>query len=296
MSGTAASLEEYILGYCSQSAEAEEYARGHLARLVKTLEMTPAGGPADCALEMGAYMQVTPALHHRLGYGDVRGCDLGPFGEIVEKNIASASGERFRCLIDLFNAETDRFPYPNEHFQLVLCCEVLEHLNEDPMAMMAEINRVTKTGGYLVLTTPNICSARGVAAILTGWQPQHFSQYLRPKADASEESDSGGVWSRLRRLVARLTGKPGAAGEAVDPKHSREYAPRELPDLLHNSGFEPVSLETGPCGSRDLSEFDWVLPSLKKWGYPTELRGEGIYVVGRKTEPVRERYPPWLYA
>lgn len=266
MSGTAASLEDYILGYCSQSAEAEEYARGHLARLVKTLEMTPAGGPGDRALEMGAYMQVTPALHHRLGYGEVRGCDLGPLGDIVEKNVMSTGGERFRCLIDLFNAEQDRFPYPDEHFQLVLCCEVLEHLNEDPMAMMAEINRVTRPGGHLVLTTPNICSARGVAAILTGWQPQHFSQYIRPKQGT------------------------------VDPKHSREYAPRELPDLLGDAGFETVKLETGPCGSRDLGEFSWVLPSLKKWGYPTELRGEGIYAVGRKTRSVRERYPPWLYA
>jgi len=28
---------------------------------------------------------------------------------------------------------------------------------------------------------------------------------------------------------------------------------------------------------------------------PTDLRGDGIYAVGRKTAPVRERYPNWLY-
>jgi hypothetical protein len=26
------------------------------------------------------------------------------------------------------------------------------------------------------------------------------------------------------------------------------------------------------------------------------LRGDGIYALGRKTGPVKERYPEWLYA
>jgi hypothetical protein len=29
--------------------------------------------------------------------------------------------------------------------------------------------------------------------------------------------------------------------------------------------------------------------------HPT-LRGEGIYALGRKTGPVKERWPGWLYA
>jgi hypothetical protein len=28
----------------------------------------------------------------------------------------------------------------------------------------------------------------------------------------------------------------------------------------------------------------------------TDLRGDGIYAVGRKTGPVKERYPGWLYS
>jgi hypothetical protein len=28
---------------------------------------------------------------------------------------------------------------------------------------------------------------------------------------------------------------------------------------------------------------------------PADLRGDGIYAVGRKRGPVRERYPDWLY-
>jgi len=216
---------------------------------------------------MGAYMQVTPALKNRLGYGEVRGSDLGPTGKVVHKQARSASGEEFECDIDLFDAERDPFPYPDEHFMAVLCCELLEHLNEDPMRMMSEINRVTKLGGWLVMTTPNICSTRGVAAILTGYQPQQFSQYLRRNDDGT-----------------------------LDPKHSREYAPHELANLLHDSGYDIETLTTGPCGSRDLGKFDWVIPFLDQHGYATDLRGEGIYAVGRKVGPVLERFPAWLYA
>ncbi len=259
-------LGRYILGSC-ESPEAEEYARGHLARLIRTLELTPPGSGKDRVLEIGAYMQITPALKYRLGYGEVRGCNLGPSGQIAHKSIQTADGDLFECDIDLFNAEREPFPYPDGHFDTILCGEVLEHLNEDPMYMMSEINRVTKPGGRLVLTTPNICAKRGIAALLTGSQPQHFSQYVRPGPDGT-----------------------------IDPKHSREYAPRELGDLLRDAGYLVDVLQTGPCGSRDPAEFDWVMPLLEQHGYSTELRDEGIYVVGSKNGPVQDRYPSWLYA
>ena len=37
-------------------------------------------GPCDRILEMGAYLQITPALHTKLGYGEVRGCYYGKLG------------------------------------------------------------------------------------------------------------------------------------------------------------------------------------------------------------------------
>lgn len=284
------SLADYILGYCSHSEGARAYAESHIDRLVKTLEMTPrCVSDQDRALEMGAYLQMTPALHYRLGYREVRGCDLGPLGKTVNKKVESLSGEQFRCTIDLFDAEQDRFPYPDDHFQLVTCCEVLEHLNLDPMHMMAEINRVTKPGGYVILTTPNICSARAVAAVLAGYQPQHFSQYILAK-DLDEDADEGGG------LLAKLGLRSAPKTAPVEPKHSREYAPVELPELLHDSGYECELLDTGPCGGRDLSEFDWVEPMLEKLGKPTQHRGEGIYARGRKIGPVLDRRPAWLYA
>jgi 2-polyprenyl-3-methyl-5-hydroxy-6-metoxy-1,4-benzoquinol methylase len=56
---------------------------------------------------------------------------------VDHKRVVSETGEEFACDIDHFNAEKDPFPYPAEHFTTVLCCELIEHLAEDPMHMMS---------------------------------------------------------------------------------------------------------------------------------------------------------------
>jgi hypothetical protein len=55
-------------------------------------------------------------------------------------------------------------------------------------------------------------------------------------------------------------------------------------------------LETGEIRDRPHPEFGWVRHLLRRYWLDTELRGEGIYAVGRKAGAVRERYPAWLYS
>jgi glycosyltransferase involved in cell wall biosynthesis/SAM-dependent methyltransferase len=257
---------EYIAEWTPSENGSREYIQTHQTRLEKTLAITPPGTPADRVLEMGAYLQITPALKSRLGYGEVRGCYYGPAGETKLRTVTSENGETFACQIDLFNAELDPFPYENGHFSTVLCCELLEHLPADPMFMMSEINRVLKPGGHLVLTTPNIASLRSIAAVLQGFHPQLFSTYLRPKD-----------------------------GE-TDARHHREYTAAEIRQLLENSGFEVTLLETGPFREEPKPEFGWLEHMMDRYILSNENRGEGIYAVGRKTGAVRERYPAWLYS
>jgi hypothetical protein len=58
-----------------------------------------------------------------------------------------------------FNAEADPFPSRQALSDGTLC-SLIEHLQRDPMHMLWEINRVLEDAGYLLLTTPNIASAR----------------------------------------------------------------------------------------------------------------------------------------
>jgi SAM-dependent methyltransferase len=217
---------------------------------------------------MGAYLQVTPALKTKLGYGEVRGCYYGKLGEKETKQIASENGEHFTCEVDLFDAERDPFPYSDEYFDTVLCGELIEHLPSDPMHMMSEVNRILKPGGHFVLTTPNICSMRAISAILQGYHPGFFPAYIR----SAEDGDDTGA------------------------RHAREYAPREIVHLLRDSGFEVALLETGEFRDEPHPEHEWVRHLLEQYKTGTDLRGDGIYAVGVKRGPVRERYPSWLYS
>ena len=71
---------------------------------------------------------------------------------------------------------------------------------------------------------------------------------------------------------------------------------REVHQLLTGAGFEVVRLETGPFRELPRPELAWVRRLLERHWLTGELRDEGIYAVGRKSGPVRERYPEWLYA
>jgi SAM-dependent methyltransferase len=135
------------------------------------------------------------------------------------------------------------------------------------MHLMAEVNRILKPGGHLVLTTPNVAGLRAISAILQGYHPGFFQAYVRPPE----------------------------SGEA-EARHNREYTPREIRMLLENSGFEVTLLETGEFLDLPRPEYGWVVHLLERYRLETDLRGDGIYAVGRKTGPVKERYPGWLYA
>jgi SAM-dependent methyltransferase len=185
---------------------------------------------------------------------------------VDHKDVESEDGERFTCDVDLFDAESDPFPYADNYFDTILCCELIEHLPNDPMHMMCEVNRVLKPGGHFVLTTPNICSLRAISAILQGYHPGFFPAYILPSSE-----DQGA-------------------------RHAREYAPREIARLLHDSGFELTLLETGEFRDEPHPEHEWVRHLLMTYKVNPGLRGDGLYAVGVKRGAVRERYPSWLYS
>lgn len=258
---------DYIRSWSAR--DATTYVEQHLTRLAKTLAITPPGGPNDRILEMGAYLQITPSLKTQLGYGEVRGCYYGSAGKTNIRTISTPDGEEFTCEIDLFDAEKDPFPYPDESYSTVLCCELIEHLAEDPMQMMSEVNRILKPGGHFVLTTPNLGSLRAISAILQGYHPGFFPAYIRPAAEGVE----------------------------AEARHNREYTPMEIGFLFRDAGLELTRIETGAFLDLPKPEHEWVLELLERYELPgRDLRGDGIYAVGRKIGPVRDRYPTWLYS
>jgi SAM-dependent methyltransferase len=202
---SAEATSTYIAGWATGNGS-RAYVQSHLTRLEKTLAITPRGGPEDRVLEMGAYLQITPALKTRLGYGEVRGCYYGPAGQVEHRTVTSESGEAFECEIDLFDAEKDCFPYPDQSFSTVLCCELLEHLAADPMHMMHEVNRILKPGGSLVLTTPNLASLRSLAAFCKAstrsCSAPSFARAMASSMRATPENTLATNWASCSRIRA----------------------------------------------------------------------------------------------
>ncbi|MCU0638570.1 MAG: class I SAM-dependent methyltransferase [Candidatus Krumholzibacteria bacterium] len=79
------------------------------------------------------------------------------------RNILQAESERF-IAADM----NEKLPFDNNFFDAVACIDGIEHI-ERPFDFVGECRRVLKTGGRLVLSTPNISSLRSRARwFLTG--------------------------------------------------------------------------------------------------------------------------------
>lgn len=81
------------------------------------------------------------------------------------KNLAWAKNEFPNVQFAAIGGET--LPFRDETFGSVMCTEVLEHTRDD-RSTLREIHRVTKKGGYLILSTPH----RG---LFTGLDPDNVT-------------------------------------------------------------------------------------------------------------------------
>jgi SAM-dependent methyltransferase len=260
-----------IVAFVRSMDQPDEAARGyleiHIPRIGRTLGLIPPPQSSGRILELGAYMQMTPALQCVLGYREVRGAYFGPIGRVDEKSITVQGREAFRCFVDLFDAEKDRYPYPDGHFETVIACEIFEHFVHDPMHMLLESRRVLEDGGTLLLTTPNVASFTAVARVLEqSGNPQLYSKYADPRGEFAD----------------------------TEIPHVREYTPKELREAVECAGFEIVNLftEVIPGYGTDT----WVPNFLERNNYSSAFRGEQMYCIARKRSGRNTiRYPQFLY-
>lgn len=262
--GREAAIECFLYSIEMPDTGAAAYLAEHVQRLVRTLAMLPLGGPETRALELGSYLQMAAVMERVLGYGSVRPAYYGDSIGTDTKTLFIKEQSAFRSEIDVFDAEADPYPYRDESFDVVLCCELIEHLLHDPMHMLIECSRVLKNDGLLVLTTPNTVSLSSVAASLIGrHNPQVFSRYP-------------------------AQGNP-------DIPHVREYTPFEVAQVVQSAGFEIETLITERMPK--CNHATWVIELLKKNGFETVLRGEQIYCLCRKRAGrALERFPAFLYS
>jgi len=110
-----------------------------LAMVVRAAGKRIAGNILENGCGVGMYIE-----HLRPFGGTVYGLEY----DFERANIASANSER------IVNAACESLPLPAETFDLILSHEVIEHVQNDMLAMH-EMVRVLKPGGCVVLFCPN---------------------------------------------------------------------------------------------------------------------------------------------
>ncbi|HWF73731.1 MAG TPA: class I SAM-dependent methyltransferase [Solirubrobacteraceae bacterium] len=81
--------------------------------------------------------------------------DLRVYGEVsgIELSELAAEHARKRNLGDVHIGRVESLPWGDDSFDLVTCLDVLEHTPDDRVALQ-ELRRVTKRGGWLLVTVP----------------------------------------------------------------------------------------------------------------------------------------------
>jgi SAM-dependent methyltransferase len=64
--------------------------------------------------------------------------------------------------------QADHLPFRDASFDLVLCTEVVEHLNRHPQTLLVECNRILKVGGFILVSTPNVGSWKKLLQLTNG--------------------------------------------------------------------------------------------------------------------------------
>lgn len=176
----------------------------HEARYRADLALIGRLGPEGALLDVGAAPCHMTALLQLAGHA-VMGVDAAP-------ERVGAFVERMGLDVRACDVERAPLPFPDGSIHGVLLCETFEHLRVDPPFVLSQINRVLATGGFLLLTTPNLYSLPSIG------------RYALGKSLADPLTEFG----KLRGL--------GHMG------HVREYSAREVMRFVQAFGFAVQSL------------------------------------------------------
>lgn len=247
-------------------AEMKAYGTHDFKRFVYTLGLTH--GITGKCLELGANPYFTTTLLQQLTKLELSLANF--FGESMTKGQHS-QGVTFRDLqteqqrslnfsFEHFNVETDRFPYPDETFDVVIFAEIIEHLLNDPCGVLREIHRVLKPAGRIILTTPNVARLENVARLIAG--ENIYDPY---------------------------------SGYGPYGRHNREYNRYELIQLLQFEGFCPEEHFTADVHQNNAAVFASIKQLASLVGFRKSDLGQYIFIRARKEGPSKIKKPSWLY-
>jgi len=161
---------------------------------------------------------------------------------------------------DHFNSESDPFPYEDNTFDVVVYCEIIEHLLMNPVHTLREIHRVLRPSGKLLVTTPNVARFGNLIAIAEG-----------------------------RSIYDPYSGF-GPYG-----RHNREYSMPELLHLLRFCGFIEEASFTADAHDAEYAEHPFFDRACELARERPHHLGQYLFAIVRAETTPQPGYPASLF-
>jgi len=207
---TAKDVEDYVSRFeWFRNPDRQGYWAAAKDRLVTTLNLIPRlPNPEQVrVLEIGGMPYfMTALIEHLFGYTveviNEPTWERGEDGNV--EILESDDGDRHEIHYKTLNIEYDRWPWEDGRFDIVLYCEVIEHLVYDPTRTLVEAHRVLKKDtGKLLISTPNALA-----------------------------------YPYLLQMIQGVNFYPPYSGYSHYARHHRLYSPEELVKLCSMVGYQ----------------------------------------------------------
>jgi SAM-dependent methyltransferase len=156
-------------------------------------------------------------------YGHVTGLDLNP--DSVE--IARSRGHE-----DVVQGPVEELPWPDETFDLVISLDMVEHTADDRVTLR-ELRRVTKPGGYFLMTVPALRALWSSHDVFNN----HFRRYDRRMMRALA-AETGWSIERMTYFNSLLLPPAAIVRLLQRPRLRRQGAAGGNGDVAHTSDVE----------------------------------------------------------
>ena len=181
--------------------------RHEYLRTIQDIDLLFDGSKGKRVFEIGAFFGVVSIALARLGY-QVTASDVPEYmGLAVQRDRFSKEG----VSVHEMNFSDYKIDAPDESFDCVIMCEVLEHLNFNPLPLFKEINRILSVDGVFYLALPNGAQIRNRINLALG----------RP------------IGLKVSEFFHQLDGQH----ELIANGHWREYTMSEVREMLEPMGF-----------------------------------------------------------
>lgn len=176
--------------------------------------------------------------------------------DVSDEAVQHASKVAVGDNVDVFQADLRELPFSDGEFDLVVCFEVIEHV-EDREAILDELSRVAGTDGILCISTPN-------RRVYPPGNPHHLHEYEPEEFEAALGERFANV--SLYRQTAWLASAILADTESAAWGSTESLSPRAVKTAPRSPGEETFTIAL--AGQRELPSTG----ALLTLGEPFEVR------------------------